>query len=419
MDNNIYQPQSHWYDSLPVIGAGMDILGSGYNFFKDLFGIDRGRDLFQSKELMSMQDYYNRASQSRAFQNQFALQARQQEFNEANMSKQFAMNEYLSNRGRDILNTRRAGLNPAAASGNPVSSVSLPSVGTPSSPMPTSSPLTYQGSSLVKSPDGLSSSLSAASEHMANAANTNIRNVTQLALSEAQVLETFAKARKSLLDGNATEIDLKYLDDEKKKTLDLLRSQAAYNDKAGDAATKQAEAAGVQADAAKTQAEVSGRNADTRQAELEETRRHNEVLEGIQRTYNRIYGESVQVERDKVEPIISELEARARKHNADAALTDQEVMWYASKINAIIDLYATEAYKTKQEGINTAKDNATYEYRLMWKVINDILDHIPFAGKTASADKQRIATKVQRSEHGMNAKGYKTNTERTDYYYTE
>ena len=47
------------------LGLG-DVFGFGYNLFKDIFNIDRGRDLDVSRELMALQNQYNLQQQQKA-----------------------------------------------------------------------------------------------------------------------------------------------------------------------------------------------------------------------------------------------------------------------------------------------------------------------------------------------------------------
>jgi len=371
------QAARHWYDSLPLIGSGFDILGSGYNFFKDIFGIDRNRDFDTNARMLELQNRYNTQSQYRSFQQQQFLARMQQKYNEENMSTQFAMNDYLSNRGRDIINSRRAGVNPSALSGSSAGSVSLPSA--PSAPA--SPALAVGGSSYARPvsftpPSSLSSDLSTTSEHMANANYRNLQSLNELIKTGADIGKLISESEKNLADAGYTKEQIKHYHDNLIHLWDLWKAQAENQRKQGISALKQGDAAIRNAGAAEKQADAAAQNAETRVSELEETTRHNKRSESLTAAANKIAADGVQVDRDKVDAIVNELNARARSENAQAGLTDQEIMWYADKMYTILSNYVWDTQGKKQKAILTEMQNDFFISDKVLEYLDTVLDHV-------------------------------------------
>lgn len=154
------------------------LMGHQYELNKLL----QGSQIDAAKDMQQRQIDANKASQNLA-----------QFFNEQNMSKQFAYNQYLSSVGRNIIGNRSNGINPSAQSAGGSGSVTAPS----STPLAASSP-SVSGSqvglgsvgALGASGNGKLTNAFSASQVLKNAADANlshqqgenqaIRNKTEL-----------------------------------------------------------------------------------------------------------------------------------------------------------------------------------------------------------------------------------------------
>lgn len=204
-----------WTD---VVGAITAPLTALYDIGKDIFNVDRKRDLAQSEQLMYDQYRYDQSLMNEGSENQFgyqrALMNLQNSFNTKNMQQQYIYNQLLSNKGREIYQLRQNGINPAAQNGVSGSggSVSLPvtQAGSVSSPVGSVSG-TYQSS---RSPiasqvlTSLSSVMSQAREREYVAAKTDserIKQITMLREQQATIQNLEAQTLKAAKDAGYTE----------------------------------------------------------------------------------------------------------------------------------------------------------------------------------------------------------------------
>lgn len=373
------------------LGLG-DVFGFGYNLFKDIFNIDRGRDLDVSKELMSLQNQYNLQQQQKAFNQQWQLLNRQNQFNEQNMATQFAMNNFLSNRGRDILNSRLSGLNPTAAS-SPSGSVSLPSVaapaatgfpaaGTPYSRANGTGSLTSLGnifSNLKQSDTSRIAANASASKNEAEATNTNIHTLTQLQRDKMQLLKMWADTKKSLADAGLTEKQISKYDDEFNHRMNLLDSQA---------------------EEASATASANLKNAETREKEQVANQRYQERQNEINEMLAKVEQGRLSIDREKLPHVVDVLDAERRKYNSEYSLTEQEVMWYADKMYTLLTKETWDYLLAKQRAIGQELEN---DFFIADKIEGYVMDFgnlfsefVPKAPKGASSNLGRIERELRK-----------------------
>ena len=373
------------------LGLG-DVFGFGYNLFKDIFNIDRGRDLDVSRELMALQNQYNLQQQQKAFNQQWQLLNRQNQFNEQNMATQFAMNNYLSNRGRDILNSRLSGVNPTAAS-SPSGSVSLPSVAAPAATgfPAASSPysrgngtgnLTSLGnifSNLKQSDTARIAANASAAKNEAEAANTTIHTITQLQRDKMQLAKMWAETKKSLADAGLTKKQIDKYDEEFNHRMNLLDAQAEEASATAFANTK---------------------NAETREKEQAANQRYQEKQNAINEMLAKVEQGKLALDKEKLPHVVDVLDAERRKYNADYSLTEQEVMWYADKMYTLLTKETWEYLLTKQRAINQEMENDFFIYDKIEGYVMDlgnlISQFVPKAPKGAPSNQGRIERELRK-----------------------
>lgn len=409
-----------WYD---VAGAIVSPITALYDIGKDIFNVDRKRDLVHSKQLMYDQYSYDRALMNEGSENQFGYQQSlmdlQNRFNTANMQQQYIYNQLLSNKGREIYQLRQNGINPAAQNGVSGSggSVSLPATqaGSVSSPVGSVGG-TYQSSRTPIASQvltSLSSVMSQAREREYVAAKTDserIRQITMLREQQATIQNIEAQTLKAAKEAGYTEEQIIQLKASFQLRMEKLNAEIDNLERTGKAASKTADAREKAAQAAEQNAATAAKT----QTELE---RHNQAVEAIQRAANAINSRSVAVDEAKVQSSIDEMKARTRQLNQQANLTQQDVLWYAEKVESMLELNEVNMQEIANRAAKEGLDVATYYERL---IADQLLRAADIAGEFMPRKMvNQIARVIRQRETGKNARGNKMEREDTWYEYND
>lgn len=423
-------------------------LTQAYDLAKDLFNVDRGRNLESSKEmadynygiwgqqfdrmkaaqefLVHHQYNYDKALQDASFQygkenleRQIAANKEMmdiaQGYNTSNMDKQFQMNAYMSNIGRNIAAERANGINPSSSSPGS-GSVTLPSTSPLGVGMP-SNPSGSVGSAAAPNPSGVSSAVSSnqifsASETARNVAvahreesaaqNQDIQNMTQLIRDRMKIRESIADIKVKYSESNKMDKEtslylkqLEYADRDYEAKIEELRKRGNMHEDIGSAAKETASAASSQA--------------STAAGQLSETERHNRAIESIDRQKNVLtkYGLSLDERRvqqlEKQTPaLIDELESRAKNWSSQKNLNDAELKWIDEKFESMIELQEAEAEKIRQQARKEKMDADTYYWRMIYDQTMGVLNSVP-ALKGAKALRDVIGNHVADKAYKRNA----------------
>lgn len=409
-----------WYD---VAGAIASPIIALYDIGKDIFNVDRKRDLAQSKALMYDQYSYDRALMNEGAENQFGYQQSlmdlQNRFNTANMQQQYIYNQLLSNKGREIYQLRQNGINPAAQNGVSGSggSVSLPATqaGSVSSPVGSVGGIYQSSRTPIASQvlTSLSSVMSQAREREYVAAKTDserIKQITMLREQQATIQNLEAQTLKAAKDAGYTEEQIRQLKASFQLRMEKLNSEIDNLERTGKAATKTA-------DAREKEAQAAEQNAATAAKTQTEQVRHNQETEAIQRAANAISSRAVAVDEAKVQSTIDEMKARTRQLNQQANLTEQDIIWYADKVESMLELNEVNMQEIANRAAKEGLDVETYYYRMIVDQLLRAADIVSEFVPTKAVN--QIARKITQRETGKNARGNKMEREDTWFEYND
>ena len=418
-----------------VLSYGSGILGlgqSGYNLFKDFGNVDMQRQADLQKTLMNEQFNYNSElayqqygySQNLAkLQNELqqVLMEKSQGYNSENMKKQFLYNQMLSNRGRDIYALRMAGLNPAAMNGSTQGSVSLPSspqgqsnvpiAGMPSVGFGGVSPTSYSPSS-----SAANSALDIAQiqKLAADTKGQNIRNLYGLIRERTSILKERSEAYQAFMSGVKSEQDAiirnnewnKYLKPYWDKSLKELDARINHYNKTADAAIKNSDANLLNAQ----------NNADRLEWD--------KFIQGLQIKVNQFNAETqrkgVVVEANKLDALKPLWDSTKKLNESEESLNEQEILWYADKIESMIRVNESVVHKNLADARLTGEKADAYVYDLIATHVEKLVDSatnlIPQKGAKRIAEDVTKRVFHRYKENGMTPQGRKT--ERTTEWYT-
>lgn len=318
-----------------------------------------------------------------------------QQFNEQNMASQYAINDRLSSRARDVFQARMSGLNPAELTASYQGSIGLPA-SSPSSSSPLGSSLGSvgsPGSSPVTGFSGLVGQL--AQVQLMEAQKDKLRSEKNLSDIDAmtRLQENYSRINKNISEIERNKAEKGYLTAEEKTELSLLQYRKEKLQTEIDTMTKNAESNSVQAEASKKQAE----NAEK---QVNENIRHNKVMEFLGSQENSIKQQGINIQAEQISSVIARNFAEADRLTEAGKLDRETAKNIAQRMLSEIARNMSESEQAHQNAKKLGLDVETYKMRMAaqlakdyaqafestTKGVNNIVDCIPLPTKLLKKD---------------------------------